>query len=436
MQIKTLIRLCGLLVLIGLIVLIVKCAGEGQGVTTVESSDAKKKVFVDFPINEVGQLKLVDKENTVTLKKGDTTWVVEERDNYPADGKKVLDLVRTVWDLDIAQPVPLQRNQYGRVQLLDPAADETGSDEAATVLEIGKDDGSEIGSIWLGKVHETSDGRANPFGGGMMMSDAGRYVKRGGSNAVFLVGETFRDAATKASDWLDNSFFQVEKIKSISRKTAKPEEDWSLSREELTGEFVLGDLKDGEELDTTKVSSMKSAFSSPRFEDVLTGEEAKDPTQSVFTVTTFDGFTYVIAAGEKNDLNELPLSVKVSGKFAEKREEGEEETDEEKKRKDTEFENDLKKKQEKLANEKKLEGRVFKVRSFVVDSISKTRAEILKEKTEEAETPAGTVSPPEAPKGGNGAPRAKSDKGQPKSEKGSPKGGQRSAQRRKRCPQG
>lgn len=383
MGLKTLIRLLGVLLICAVVFGIVKCASRGQGVTTVESSETKRKVFPDFQINDVAKIELREKENTLTINRGKENWEIAERGGYPADSKKVVDLIRSVWDLDIAQPVPLQRSQYGRVKLLDPGAESVSAEEAATVMTISNAAGEELGSIWLGKVHEASEGRPNPFSGGMMMNDVGRYVKRGDSAAVYIVKEVFQDAEPKAKDWLDDEFFEISKIKSISRKTGKPEESWSLTREELSADFTLVDAKEGEELDPTKVTAMKSAFSNPQFDDVFVGDDVKVPSSNVFTIETFDGFSYVISAGEKNDSNELPLTVKVSESFEKTRKEGEEESDEEKKAEDEKFAKELEAKKEKLAKEKKLEGKVFQVRSFVIDSINKTRAEILKEKKEE-----------------------------------------------------
>lgn len=444
MGLKSLIRMLGVLIVCFIIFGIVKCSSDRQGVTTVKSSPSKKKVFDDFPINDVAGIKIIEKDQTVTLAKGEKTWEVAERENYPVDTKRVLDLIRSIWDLNIAQPVPLQKNQYGRVKLLSPEEEETGADEAATIVRLTGADGKDLGSIWLGKVHEASEGRANPFGGGMMMNDVGRYVKRGDSNAVFIVGETFDDAAADPSEWLDTSFFEVSKIRQISRKTENAEDDWSLSREEVTGEFVLDDAAEGEELDSTKVTSMKSAFSSPQFEDVFVGDEQEEPTGNVFTVSTFDGFTYTIAAGEKNDLNELPLTIKVSGDFPEKREEGEEESDEEKKQKDEAFAQELKEKKEKLAREKKLEGRIFKVRSFVVDSITKTRSEILVEKEEEEEAPEAPApdaapAPPVPPAPAPAQPEAESKPAQPESaqpESAQPEKGKAKAKAKAEAPKG
>jgi hypothetical protein len=59
-------------------------------------------------------------------------------------------------------------------------------------------------------------------------------------------------------------------------------------------------------------------------EDVLTGDALKETKvdHATFKITTFEGFTYEIALGEKNDLNELPMTLKVDGKFEEKRKAG------------------------------------------------------------------------------------------------------------------
>ncbi len=403
MGFKTLIKLLVALVICAVAFGIVKCSSDTQGVTTVESTSTKKKVFPSFPINEVAQVKIIEKGETLTLNKKGADWQVAERADYPAETSKVIELIRNIWDLDIAQPVALQRNQFGRLQLLDPTAEETSDDEAAAIVSLSDASGKELGSMWLGKTHETSDGRPSPFGG-MSSSDSGRYVKRGGSNAVFIVEETFNTAEAKPKDWLDDSFFAVAKIKSIGRNTGKPEQDWTLSREDVTEDFVLEDAKEGEELDVTKTTALKTAFTSPRFDDVFSGDGAEVPDNNTFTVSTFDGFTYTIKAGEKNDVSELPLSVAVTATFPEKREEGEEESDEEKKSKDEAFAKELETLKEKLANEQKLAGRVFKVRSFVIDPVTKVRADFLKEPEEEpaeeeAAAPAVPTTPPAAPEG-------------------------------------
>lgn len=99
--------------------------------------------------------------------------------------------------------------------------------------------------------------------------------------------------------------------------------------------------------------------------------------KATFKINTFDGFSYVIKTGEKNDLNQLPISIKVSAKLEEKRKVGGDETEEDKSRLDKEFQDNLNELKTKLANEKNLESDTYIVRSYLVDNISKPRADLM-----------------------------------------------------------
>ena len=378
---KTLIRLVIALAVLGGIAAILHFAGSGGAVSEVSSSTNKKKVFEEFPINEIAKVVIKSKDASLTLTKGAASWEVAEREGYPADIEPVVGLLRKIWDLNIVQPITIGRTQYGRLGLLDPNSADSKAEEAATVLTFQDKDGKDLSSLWLGKVYARSEGRPDPFGGGMAKTDAGRYVKHGDGNSVYLVAETFADVKTEAPEWLDKSFFKVEKIKSIEIVSANKAVDWKLERAGEENDFTLANATAAEKLDANKVSSMKAAFANPQIDDVFIGEEkSKQKTDlTTFKIVTFDDFKYEISVGAKNDLNELPLSLKVSAELPKERKAGAEESDEEKKKLDTEFTDRVAALRKKLDSEKKLEGHVFKVRSFIVDSITKTRSELMEE---------------------------------------------------------
>ncbi|MDF1860094.1 MAG: DUF4340 domain-containing protein [Verrucomicrobiales bacterium] len=389
---KTLTRLLIALAIIGAIAAILHLTGGGSGISTTKSSTTKKKVFADFPINEVAGVVIKDKETSLTLTKGEKFWEVKERGGYPATAEPIVSMLKEIWDLNIGQPVTIGRSQYGRLQLVAPE-EATSDDEAATIVTFTDAEGTELASLWLGKVFERSENRPNPMGGGMAMSDAGRYVKPGNTNSVYLVGSTLDTIQSEPSNWVDKTFFAINLIKTIELVTSNKEDDWKLLREEPDGDLKFANPRPGEEIDPAKVSSMRAAFSNPQMEDIFSGETAKEQKTdtATFKITTFDGFTYEIATGAKDDLGNLPLTIKVDGKFEEKRKPGEEESDEEKEKADKSFADDLKKKKDKLAKEKSLEGYVFEVRSYNVDAILKKRSEILKE--EEASEEGKEVAP-------------------------------------------
>ena len=203
--------------------------------------------------------------------RGEQRVSVHERDGYAANAEPIIQLLRTIWDLNIVQPITIGPSQYGRLGLIAP--DEAATpEEAATVLTFQDEAGKDLGALWLGKIYERSEGRPDPFGGGMATSEAGRYVKREGNNAVYLVGETFSEVKTDPTEWIDKTFFKVEKIKSIAIQTKEKENDWKLERSAESEDFTLANASAGEELDQAKVSSMKNAFSNAQFEDVFIGE--------------------------------------------------------------------------------------------------------------------------------------------------------------------
>ncbi|MBL9153450.1 MAG: DUF4340 domain-containing protein [Verrucomicrobiales bacterium] len=386
---KALIRLLAVFAVFGAVALILKFVDPGR-VETVAATTDRSKVFDNLPINDIAHVRIKTHDAELNLKKAEAGWVVAERDGYAADATKIADLLRSVWDLKIVQTPEIGESQFARLNLLDPAKG-TEVDKTATVIGFLDASGKESGSLWLGKVAERKTGQASPFGG-PGTTEAGRYVRTGEAPTVFLVSETFSNIETAPSGWLKEDFFKIEKLKSIAIQSGTAADDWKLTREDESGDFTLVDAKEKEELDPIKVGSMKNAFSTPRFEDVIIGDEAKEkaPGKTTFVIETFDGFTYTVKIGDKTDLNEYYLTYSVDGKFVEKRTPGEEESDEEKKKLDEEFAANLKKLQDKLAAEKALAGKVFKVRSFVAESLVKKRAELLK--TEEA-APGGGAAP-------------------------------------------
>lgn len=380
-------------VLVGTLVVALIATSARQGSVDVKDSSVldTNRVLPDFPVNEVSAFSIEDGGESLHLERKDGIWTVRERKSYPADFSQVKDFLQKIYQLEPVDHVPVG-NLYDRVGVADPEAEET--ENKPMVLSFAKEGEESAGKLWVGKEYQKA--QASQFGS--FDSTVGRYVRQPGSEDVYLVGDALDDAKTDPSEWLDGEFIKVRKIKSIERLPEEAEQGWKLTREEDKGDFVLANPKEGEELDQNKVSSMKSAFSSPRFEDVMTGDDVEAPSLVTFKVETFDGFSYVLNFGEKSEANEYLMSVKVDGKFPKKRKAEEGESDEDKATKDAAFEAELKELQDKLAAEKKLEGHIYKVRSFVVDSVDKPRAELMKSEDDPAAPGAG------APGGASGIP--------------------------------
>jgi hypothetical protein len=158
----------------------------------------------------------------------------------------------------------------------------------------------------------------------------------------------------------------------------------------------LAEPKPGEQLDSTKTSSLANPLGSPSFVDVLgtrAGATAPDK-PTVATVETFDNFTYTLTLGQKTNDN-FPLMLVVVAQPVRERTPGKDEKPEDKDKLDKEFKEKLKKLDEKLIGEKAFEKWVYLVSSWTVDPLLKERHQLLAEKKEEPkkENQAGTNQP-------------------------------------------
>jgi len=368
----------GIGLLVAGLLAIVFTSARDRNVSQVGESTSRNRVMPGFPVNQITSVTIKDAKGSLTLEKKGDSWSVAERAGYPASFQKLGEFLRTVYDLAVVQKIEVGPSKFGRVGLLDPADKAAGEGQSATIVAFKNDKGAEAGSLWVGKEYKKEE--RSQFG--TFDSTAGRYVRVGDSQEVFLVAEELRDATIEPKEWINKDFFKVSKVKTISRTVSDAAKSWTLTRESDTADFTLVDAKPDEVIDSAKVSAMKSAFSSPSFEDVLTGDKASKPSDVTIQVETFDGFRYETKFGPKNDLGEYDMTVAVTAEFPSARKAPEGEKEEDKKKADEEFAKNLQELKKQLAAESKLAGHVYHVRGFVVDSINKDRADLMK--TEEA----------------------------------------------------
>jgi len=346
-----------------------------------------QKVIKNFPMNDVERIAIKQSQAQLNLARKNDIWTVQERADYPANFETVSELLRKVWDLKVGQAVDVGSSQLGRLELLPP---DKGAN-SGTLVEFKDKAGKTVNSLLLGKKHmrESHGGSDSPFGGGGGGWPDGRYLMVGNdAQSVAVVSEPFSNVEPKPEDWLNKDFFKVEKLKSISVTTTNATNNWKLSRESETNEWKLADLKTNETLDTGKISFVNNAFSSPSFSDVPTNTA---PSQTgldkpmLAKVETVDGFYYEIKAGNKvsPDKDEYYVQMSVSGNFPKERAAGKDEKPEDKTKLDKEFQDKVKKLEEKLKAEKSYEKWTYLVSKWTIDPLFKERKDLLVEKKEE-----------------------------------------------------
>lgn len=354
-----------------------------------ESGGAGVKV-IEFPINDVARLVIKNPTGEVNLVKKDDVWTVQERANYPASFEQVSTLLRKLYDLKTVQEVKVGPSQLPRLELVEPGK----GDKAGTIVQFQAADGKSLGDLIIGKKHmRKGEGGGMDFGGGGADGfPAGRYVKPASATKVSLVSDTLDDVDPKAERWIAKEFIKIETPKSVAVLGPTDAQRWTLNRESASAEWKLADTKPEEKVDTGKVSALGSILSSASFNDVQAPDAKLEDPVTTATIETFDGFRYEVKIGKPNGDN-YPVLVKVDATIAKERTPGKDEKPEDKTRLDTEFTTKQKQLEEKLAKEKKFEGRPYILAKYTVDALLNDRSGLFPDKPAETANPTAPGAP-------------------------------------------
>lgn len=354
-----------------------------RGQTSSYSGGGKsvgQKLLGEFDVNAVAQIAIKSGTNELLLAKKDDIWRVAQRNNYAAGFSEISSLLLKLKDLKVIQTEQVGASQLPRLELAP-----SGSN-APTVVEFRDASGKAFKTLTLGKKHMQGGGQApmDEMGGGGGYPD-GRYVQvNGAGDSVALISDPLENVEPSAGRWLNKTFFKVEKVKSIAVTFPEATNSWKLVRETESGDLKFAEAKSGEELDTAKASGVSNPFSAPSFNDVVVGatpEQTGLDKPTLVSIETFDGFSYTIKVGAKQEDN-YHVTMNVTGAFAKERKAAADEKPEDKAKADKDFSDNLKKLEEKLATEKAFEPWTFLVSSWTVDSLLKNRADLLVTKSE------------------------------------------------------
>lgn len=358
-----------------------------------QGADLRERLLPDLNVNSIREIRVRTGEESVSVKKSDAQWVVTERDNYPASFEKIGRALVELSEQEISTKRVIGESAWSEINVDLPTE---GEEETGKLVELVGEDGEVAYSFVLGDTVNTSGGRssASPFGGGSNE----RFVRiPDDGNTIWGVNNAFYEFETSPEMWVNKDFIKVADIQSVEVKTPDPKELWKAERKDKDGEFTLVGAAAGQSLDTSKVA-LGALLTSPTFNDVhgkaKAAELLKDAAEA--TITTFDGFTYKVKAAkvDQDGSSKYHMSVAVSAKLPEKREAPEDESEEDKKKADAQFETQKKTLQTKLEKEKAMAGWVYEVSEYTINNLLKKRSEIVTSDAGEDAAPAPSTGSP------------------------------------------
>lgn len=327
-----------------------------------------RKLLPGLAVNDIAQINLQSGTNVLHLTRTDNLWRVQERAGYPANFSQISDLLLKIADLKIIQNEDIGPSQLGRLELLPPDS----ATDAGTLVEFKDKNDQSLGSLLLGKKHvkqAAPNANPNPMDGadGGSWPD-GRYVMVGaGAKTVAVISDPLDSAQPQPEQWLNKDFLSIDRPRTIAAQFTEATNSWKLTRPSETNDWQLADAGAKEKLDSSKITSITTPFSSVSFNDVapLAGYTNSNSANDnpVLTMETFDGLIYVAKIGDKQDDN-YPVTFSIATNSVATSAAA-----------------------DKLAKAKPYEKWVYYLPSYSLDDLLKPRSQLLAQETNTVSTP-------------------------------------------------
>ena len=336
----------------------------------------------EIDLSRVKKVMITTKDKAVTLV-NDGGWKVVERYNYPVNMDSLDKFITSLCDCKIVRVMDLSDELKSEMKLTD--------DAGAVTVKLMDGDGNELRTLVCGITHDKeSEGGDMPRGmmmmGGGNMPD-GRFILLSDGRAV-LVPDTLYAVDSAVSTWLDKEFFKIGDMKS-AELLESGKSLWKMARGSKSDDLKLdAAIPDGKELDTSKISSVKSAFSWMRFNDVADPaakpeDIGMDKAKSL-VVKDFDGFTYTMTfGGTVGDKRYLKLDkAEWDGETVRKPADGEKPED--KAKLDADFAAKVKENQTKAASMNEQFGKwIYEVGTYSLGNVDHVIGDFFKDKPQE-----------------------------------------------------
>ena len=226
-------------------------------------------------------------ENTTVIRKTAAGWVVESRDDYPADVGKLRELLLQLADAKTIERKTSNPDLYGQLGVADPAVD----DGKGTRLQIGGA-GMDV-DIVIGNAAQSGS----------------RYVRKFADAQSWLIDKdaTIPDSAM---DWLVKDIVDMNStdVRAVAITHADGEEI-RISRESAdVTDFSVADIPDGRELSyATVANGIAGALAALKLDDVRKGDAFEGDVVTA-TFETFDGTRVVVLTNKEDDESWISLA--------------------------------------------------------------------------------------------------------------------------------
>ena len=258
------------------------------------------KIFPDLPVNDITKFTMRDADNSITVEKKGGEWVITDLYNYPAQYDRVYAVLKNMDDLTVGQKIPARPSSLGRLSLGDPDDKSLSPGQSGTLITAYTKDGSTVAACVAGKVKMAKSNPNIPYM--YAPNKDGQYVKLPDEDSVYLVSQVF-ELDKKPENWIDRELIAVSKDQVKTMSVMNPAgASFVISHTNGTVPFVLGDLKESEQLNAKAVDTLADSLAYFGAQSIVDPAVAATNTvlETAWTITAekFDGTLYTVTLSD------------------------------------------------------------------------------------------------------------------------------------------
>jgi hypothetical protein len=277
--------------LVGVVAAVLVSLGGGSAAT---SPRVNRPVMADLTkrLPEVARLTVIHGDAKTAMLRKDGVWVVEQKNDYPADPSKVHRILLGLAALRYAEPKTAKPALYSRLDVEDPG--KKGEDSQLVTLSDAKR--QLLGEMIFGKQ------RYDIFGGG----NDGIYVRKPGEAQSWLANGSLV-LPTGTLDWVDRRITMIGDDRIASARFVAPDNAVvEIDRAKPGAPFALkGGIPKGRKLKSDDaLTDLARGLNYFSLDDVAPAMSVPFPDKGIdqAVYTTFDGLTVTVSMLERDEI--------------------------------------------------------------------------------------------------------------------------------------
>lgn len=273
---------------------------SGRRAAPAAASAAGGRLLPGVDLATVRAVALETAAATTRLVQVDGVWCVAEKDQFPADVRRLRELIQALDETDDAQVADESADRLAEYGLA------AAGEEAP--LRIALEHAAGTTTIRLGKTRAPRQTEA--YWG----PPAGRYV-RVDEGPVLLLKDDVPGADADPAQWWDRALLEIEPAAVRKVEVANGGETFALERG-TNGMFTLAGAAEGEETEAAAAERLFGALRNLRADEILSAEEAEGAFKDSATYAAeTEGATYriEIGAAREDRGNGRPVRIAATG---------------------------------------------------------------------------------------------------------------------------